>query len=102
MTLEELKNILLTLKIPIAYSHFNKSTNAPFLTYRIDHTENFFAENKTYKKNEVIYIELYTDKKDTTMESNLESLLDNNEIAWEIESEDYIDDEKIYQIIYRI
>ena len=102
MSLESLKTMLLSLKIPIAYDHFNTRTSPPFITYRIDHTENFFAGNKTYKKIPITYVELYTATKDVTKEEALENLFDNNEIAWEIESETYIDTEKVYQIVYRI
>lgn len=102
MNLENLKTILSELNIPLAYSHFNKVVDPPFLTYRIDHTENFFAENKTYKKIPVTYIELYTKNKNIKLEEKLEEILNNNDIAWEIEAEDYIESEKVYQIIYRI
>jgi len=100
--LEDLYDILSELDIPVAYDHFNKNVEAPYIAYRADHTENFFAENKTYQKNEVIYVELYTTKKDVELEVSLEALFDENEIAWEIESQEYIDTEKVYQVIYRI
>ena len=102
MSLEELKILLDILNIPNAYSHFKRKVAPPFITYRVDHTENFFAGNKTYKKIPILYVELYTQTKDVELETKLEKLFDNNEIAWEIESENYIDDEEVYQIIYRI
>lgn len=102
INLEDLYDLLSELNIPVAYDHFNKAVEAPYIVYRVDHTENFFAENKTYKKNEIIYVELYTIKKDVALEVNLEALFDEYDIAWEIESQEYIDTEKVYQIIYRI
>lgn len=97
-----LKEILEQLNIPVAYDHFNTATNPPFLAYRRYSTSNFGADNKVYKKLENYYLELYTEYKDIELEEELEKLLDDNDIFYEVASEDYIDTEQIYQVVYNI
>lgn len=104
MTISEFNTLLTTstLNIPIAYSHFNKETELPYLVYYETGTENSFADNKTYGKVKDIEIELYTELKDVTLEEQLETLLNNNEIPFEKLVETYIDDEKMYEQVYQI
>lgn len=102
MTLNELKNILDTLGINVAYSHFVKETSTPYLVYYVDGTDNMLADNKVFYKNVGVTIELYTDKKDVALEERLEELLNQNELPYEIVSETYIDSEEVYEIVYQI
>lgn len=44
--MSSLKTLLDTLKIPVAYDHFNTATNPPFIAYRRYSTSNFGADNK--------------------------------------------------------
>ena len=97
-----IKNLLEQLNIPVAYSHFNTSVTPPVAVYRRSTTNNFGADNKVYKKNNNYYVELYTQYKDPELEQRLEDLFDNAEIFYEVESEDYIDSEKMYEVIYTI
>lgn len=101
-SLEDLKTALGGLNIPIAYSHFKTATSTPYLVYYVDGTDNFFADNKVYDKVNTIYIELYTDKKDETLQTSLETILNNNELPYEITGELFIDDENLYEVIYQI
>lgn len=106
MTLTDIENILQATGYPVAYSHFVSSTNnppptPPFITYLVPYSYNFFADNKVYKKNDALQIELYTKKKDLTVEKNLEDLLDTNEIAYDY-TEVWIDSEKLFQKIYEV
>lgn len=100
--MQDLKTLLDMLNIPVAYNHFNTSTTPPFIVYRRDSTVNFSAENKVYKKINNYYVELYTEFKNTTLEESLESLFNNYNIFWDVESEDYIDEEQMYEVIYAI
>ena len=61
-----------------------------------------YADNITFTKAKTINIELYTDKKDETLESSLETILNNNELPYEITGELFIDDENLYEVIYQI
>ena len=101
MTLTELANILLAAGYPVAYSHFKEEQTTPFITYRETMTDNFKADNHVYKKIPLVDVELYTDKKDLTAESKLETLFDQHEIAWN-STETFIESEKIFQRIYEI
>jgi hypothetical protein len=100
--MQDLKTILEQMDIPVAYDHFNTSTNPPFIAYRRDSTSNFGADNVVYKKINNYYVELYTEFKSPALEEQLESLFNINNIFYNVESEDYIDTEQMYQVIYRI
>ncbi|MCQ2979630.1 MAG: hypothetical protein MJ245_07525 [Clostridia bacterium] len=100
--LQELKTALDGLNIPVAYSHFNVATSTPYLVYYVDSSDGFYADNKTYSKTQTINIELYTDIKDETLEGSLETILNNNDLAYSIMSETYIDDEELYEVLYQI
>ena len=100
--MQTLMTILQQLNIPVAYDHFNTDTNPPFVVYRRYSQSNFGADNKVYAKINNYYIELYTEYKDVELEERLETLLTNNDIFFNVESEDYISDEKMYEIIYSI
>lgn len=100
--MQSLKTLLDQLKLPVAYNHFNTATTPPFIVYRRNSSSNFGADNKVYKKVNNYYIELYTEYKDVDLESSLELLLDSADIFYEVESEDYIDTEQMYQVVYSI
>jgi len=100
--MEELKKILEQLNCPIAYDHFNGPTTSPYIIYRRFSTSNFGADNKVYKKINNIYVGLYTSKKDIELENALEELFDENNIFYNVESEEYIDSEDVYEIIYKV
>ena len=103
MVLTELYQLLKTLKIPIAYHHFEEghSPTPPYVVYLITDSENFGADNWAYQKQEVVTIELYTSKKDLIAEQKVESLLDSAFFYFD-KVESYLTSEKLYQIIYTI
>lgn len=100
--MQNLKTLLEQLEIPVAYNHFNQPTNPPFVVFRRYSQSNFGADNKVYEKIDNYYIELYTEFKDVELEENLENILTQADIFFNVESEDYIDSEKMYQVIYAI
>lgn len=101
MTLAELNQLLKQTGYPVAYSHFNSAVNAPFITYLEAFSSNQFADNKVHTKVKNIQVELYTDYKDLTAESTLETILDANEIPYET-TETFIESEQLFQKIYEI
>src|SRR5690625_529955 len=101
MTLAELYSILRATGYPVAYSHFNDITPTPYITYLVSYSSNFIADNKVHTKIDNVQIELYTSRKDLEAESNLESLLDENEIPYQT-TETYIDSENVFQKIYEV
>lgn len=104
MTHKQVFDLLKTLKIPVAYDHFdsNKQINPPFIAYREIAPETFKADGITYYRPYEFEIELVTDKKDVSLEGQIETLLTENNIPYDIESEVWDDDEKIYHNFYEI
>lgn len=101
MTNEELYNLLQTTRLDVAYHHFEDKKTPPFLIYENDVPETFKADDIVYSKTDKFIVYLITDKKDIEQEQQLEKLFDDNHIPYE-KDEDYIETEKIYQIMYSI
>ena len=100
--MQDLKTLLETLEIPIAYDHFNTPTTPPFIAYRRYAQNNYSADGTVYKKIDNYYITLCTEYKDIELEQRLENLLQSAEIFYNVENESYIDAEQMYEIIYRV
>ena len=49
MTAQELFEILKKTGYPTRYSHFSKAQKPPFITFLSNFSNNFFADNKTFK-----------------------------------------------------
>jgi hypothetical protein len=97
MNLIELKIILEATGYPVAYSHFKDSPpSIPYICYRTQGTENFFADNKIYQEVVPVDIELYTEKKDLTAESKVKAALQAKGINYEMVPEVFIDSEKLF------
>ncbi|RBP89397.1 hypothetical protein DFO70_11144 [Cytobacillus firmus] len=103
MTLEELKAILDQTGFPVAYSHFNETDDVPpqppFIAYLVTGSNNFFADEKVYKRIDSINVELYTSIKDELAEKKVEDLLTANGIAYQ-KDESWIQAEKLFLQIY--
>ena len=101
---KDLYDILKTLNIPVAYDHFvsNKEVSIPFIVYREVNSETFKADGITYYRPYEFEIELITEKKDTTLQNQLEELLTTNKIPYDIGDEVWDNDEKIYHNYYEI
>lgn len=100
--MQNLKSLLEQLDIPVAYDHFNTVTNPPYITFKRFSQSNFGADNKVYEIINNYYVYLVTEYKDIELEERLEQLLTNNDIFFNCESEDYFDDEKLYEVVYEI
>lgn len=102
MTLENVNKLLLGLNIDVAYNHFNQKTNPPYVVYYVQVSENLFADNKVISENVIVLIELYTKKKDPKLEGQLKSILNENELPYELVGESFIEDDNVYQVVYSI
>ena len=71
----------------------------PFICYLFSSTNNFNADDVVYQVINRITIELYTESKDLEAENAVEAAL--KDLCWE-KSEEYLDDEQCYEIIYEI
>ncbi|KAF1268411.1 hypothetical protein SUG92_02735 [Streptococcus agalactiae] len=94
-------NVIKEMNLPYAYHHFAESNavSPPFLIYLLPSTNHFKADGKIHHKISVVHLELYTDKKDITLESRLESILDKYEIVYD-KHETWIESEKLYEVLY--
>lgn len=100
--MDELIAILNEIGIPFAYDHFaeGESPQPPFICYLYPNSDNFSADGRAYYKIDAVQMELYTDKKDKSLEEKVETVLDRHGIFYE-KSETWIDSEKLYEILYQ-
>jgi len=103
MTYKDITDMLEEANLPLAYHHFaeGESPDPPFLIFLFPESDNFGADDKVYQKIDVLYIELYTDKKEPTLEESLETILDNHNLFYQ-KSETWIEDEKMYEVLYEM
>lgn len=107
----ELKALLETITIgqtpiPVAYDHFEQFPTTPkvvppFILYRNTNTTTFKADDKVFFQENSYIVDLITEIKDVVVEQQLETLFNDNHLPYDKE-EDYISDERIYQIRYFI
>lgn len=100
--MEKLLELLNKMGIPFAYDHFaeGESPDPPFICYLLPGSDNFAADGKAYYKINDVRIELYTDKKDLSVEQSVEEVLDAASIFY-AKSETWIDSEKLYEVLYQ-
>lgn len=101
---KDIYDLLKTLEIPVAYDHFdsNKKITPPFIAYREISSDTFKADGITYYRPYEFEIELVTDKKDVALEKTIEDLLTTNKIPYDVETEVWDEDERIYHNFYEI
>ena len=101
---KDIYDLLKTLKIPVAYDHFDVAQNVtpPFVAYRESSLETFKADSKVYYRPYSFEIELITEKKDIALEKTIEELLTNNNIPYDKSDEVWDENEKIYHNFYEI
>ena len=99
--MDELITILDSIGIPYAYDHFaeGESPEPPFICYLLPASDNFAADGRAYFKIDEVHIELYTDRKDLSVEGKIEAVLDAHGIFYE-KSEVWIESEKLYEVLY--
>ena len=101
MTLSELKNRFISKHIAYAYGGFKEITEPPHVVAIGNGTENFYADNITYKKiQEIELVYTYIDK-DEDMENKIENEI-LADIDWKKDEEKFLSDEKVWQVSYFI
>lgn len=101
MTQEELYQALKSLGLPVAYGSFASPVAPPFITYQFAYSSDFMADGFNYAEISNFQIELYTDKKDLATEQKVQDKLKELGLPYS-KIESWIDDEKLFQIIYEI
>ena len=101
MTVDQLAAMLQGTGIPFAYDHFaeGESPEPPFICYLLPGSDNFAADGKVYFKINEVRIELYTDKKEVSVEKQVEDALDDRGIFYN-KSEVWISEERLYEVLY--
>ena len=101
MKLENLKTMLESTGLPVAYRAFpvGQAPDLPFICYLVEYSNNFDADNRVYHPINHISIELYTEFKNPDTEALVETAL--KDICWE-KTEEYLDDERCFEIVYEI
>ena len=101
MTIEQLAAMLQETGIPFAYDHFaeGESPEPPFICYLLPGSDNFAADGRVYFKINEVRIEFYTDKKDVSVEKQVEDALDDRGIFYN-KSEVWISEERLYEVLY--
>ena len=98
---EIIEEALKEVEVEYRFNHFEteEAVNPPFICYTNPETRNFYADGKVYMTIQTINIELYTRQKRPDLEAQLETAL--QALCWE-KSEEYLDDERCYEILYEI
>ena len=101
--MEELVQMLQEIGLPFAYDHFaeGESPKPPFICYLFPGSNNFAADGKVYFHISEVRIELYTDKKDLSVENKVTAVLDEHGIFYN-RSEVWIASEKLYEVIFQM
>lgn len=101
MQYAKLTNILANIGLPLAYREFKDQTQKvlPYIVYYYDGSDDVYADNINYQEITVLRIELYTKDKDFATERMVEAALMNAGIAYS-KDEVFIEDQKMYEIIY--
>lgn len=97
-------NLLKILNIPVAYDHFNsnKDIQLPCVVYREVNSDTFKADGVTYYRQYNFEIELCTEKKDIALQQQIEELLTDNNIPYDLADEIWDNEEKMYHNFYEI
>lgn len=99
--IKELVRMFSEMKLPFAYDHFaeGESPEPPFMVYLLPGSNNFAADGTVYTKINEVRIELYTDKKDLSIEEKVTAVLDKYGIFYN-QTEIWIESEKLYEVIF--
>lgn len=101
MTQAELYQALKSLGMPVAYGSFSSPVSPPFITYQFAYNSDMMADNQNYVEISNFQVELYTNKKDLTVEKLVQDKLKELGLPYS-KVEAWLDDEKLFQVIYEI
>jgi len=101
MTQAELYTALLTLGLPVAYSHFKEARLPPFICYLFRYDNDQKADNINADSADAYDIELYVAAKDPVNEAAIEALLTANQLPYS-KTENWIPEENMLQVTYEI
>ena len=83
-------------KVPVARNEFDEPQEPPFIVYISESPDLFGAENSFYYKSNRFRVELYTNKKEGTLEEMLEDLFTANELYYEKDGDIKVSSENLW------
>ena len=85
MTLPELKELLKTLGLPVAYLQWEvgQVPELPYILYYADEDNNFYADDTVYADGCAVTVEVYSQRKDLALEKRVKELLTGRNIPYE-------------------
>ncbi len=85
MTLPELKEILKTLGLPVAYLQWavGQVPELPYILYYSDEDNCFCADDVVYSDGCAVTVEVYSQRRDLELENKVKALLRKNKIPYE-------------------
>lgn len=98
MELDEIYAKLKTLGVPVAYLKFNKPQKLPFVVYFEAGGNVEGADNYNLYRRKTIKIEIYTAKKDVSLERKVEGLFRDIELDKDVDT--YLPDEEMFMTAY--
>lgn len=101
MTQAQLFQALKSLGMPVAYGSFTAPVEPPFITYQFTFSNDLMADNINVVEISNFDVELYTTTKDLAREKLVQDKLKELGLPYR-KTETWINDEKMYQIIYEI
>lgn len=102
MNLKEFANLISTLGLPLSYYQFHEEVSVPFLIYYNPSASSIAADNKVIAMKIQLILEVYFVEKDLNLESQIENLLEENEIYYSDIDEIYIETESVFKRSYYI
>jgi len=101
MKLEDVKTLLDSIGIQSVYKQYDSGTapELPFVTYYVSSDSPFFGDDEPYYSIPEMNIELYTEKKNITLEAQLEAALLAAGVGY-VKTESYLQDELMYEVLY--
>ena len=103
MSYEQIATMINSIGLPYAYFSFpeNEAPALPYIVYHYPSSEDFGADNTNYVSIDNLSIELYTENKDFTTESTVESVLNANGFYYQ-KTESYLRTERMYMVLYEV
>lgn len=111
MTEQELNSLLKTIQvggesIEVWYDHFvptptKPNVVPPFILFRVEDVDTLKADDKVHYQNNNYIVDLITDVKSVTLESQIETLFNDNYLPYDKQIT-YLSSEQIYQVRYFI
>ncbi len=98
MELDEIYTKLKSLDVPVAYLKFSKPQKLPFIVYFEAEGEIGGADNYNLYRRKTIKIEVYSAKKDVSLERKVEELFHDTELDKDVDT--YLPDEEMFMTAY--